>query len=158
MLTQLVYLSPARSLFLLSSQDYTSAACQCFTADALKLYQRLLDAEGSGGTGLVLTLIAYLFFMLLAALALYQYLVVVHKDGHLLDLWRRINAPNEEFFCPHDFEVTHEELMSICQAASQYRGSIFLSLCLSISLFLSSSVSLALSFSLSQESMVSLVV
>lgn len=39
-----------------------------------------------------------------------------------MDLWRRIDAPNEEFFLPHDFEVSLEELSSICNKAKAWRG------------------------------------
>ncbi|RYY82376.1 hypothetical protein EON63_13470 [archaeon] len=40
----------------------------------------------------------------------YEYLLHVHRDGRILDLWRRINAPYDEFFIPDDFEISAEEL------------------------------------------------
>merc|ERR1711991_93938 len=45
-----------------------------------------------------------------------------HDNGYILDLWRRVNAPNDEFFVPQDFEVSHEELQYICHSASGWRG------------------------------------
>jgi hypothetical protein len=40
----------------------------------------------------------------------------------ILDIWRRVSAPAEEFFIPHDFEVSYEELSSIVTRAKLWRG------------------------------------
>lgn len=40
----------------------------------------------------------------------------------ILDIWRRVSAPAEEFFIPHDFEVSYEELGSIVARAKLWRG------------------------------------
>lgn len=82
-----------------------------------------MDAEeGSGITGLILTLIIYCGAFVLAKLVIYEYLVYVHREARVLDIWRRINGQAEEFFIPDDFEVSKEELMSLCTRAKIWRG------------------------------------
>lgn len=104
------------------ASDYTSTACHCFIADATKLYEHLLTKEGNGGIGILVTFIIYLATLSVSSVIFYEYLVHVHQNGRLLDLWRRINAPTEEFFIPNDFEVSQEELGFICHSIRQWRG------------------------------------
>jgi len=78
--------------------------------------------EGSGITGAFITLLLYLGSIILSMLLLYEYLVHVHRDGRILDIWRRINAPAEEFFLPHDFEVSKEELLDVVHKARHWKG------------------------------------
>ena len=77
--------------------------------------------ENSGITGLFILLMLYIGTMIIASLLLYEYLVHIHRDGRILDLWRRLNAPNEEFFIANDFEISHEELTFICNQAINYK-------------------------------------
>jgi hypothetical protein len=102
--------------------DYTSESCKCFTGDAFKLYERLYASEGSGVTGNAILIVLYSSLVTMSALLLCEYLVSIHDNGRLLDIWRRINAPNDEFFVPQDFEVSNEELKYICHSASDWRG------------------------------------
>ena len=102
--------------------DYTSNDCACYIGDFQKLWVRLLASEGSGIAGAIITICLYIGTSVLALLSLYEYLVYVHKDARILDLWRRTRAPMEEFFCPDDFEVSHEELTSVCAKAHGWRG------------------------------------
>jgi hypothetical protein len=78
--------------------------------------------EGSGITGAFITLLIYLCVGIISLFLLYEYLVDVHRDGRILDLWRRVNAPAEEFFLPDDFEVSHEELLDVIQKARLWKG------------------------------------
>lgn len=103
-------------------EDYTNRNCNCYDGDFIKLWNRMLRLEGSGITGAFITMMIYLACGVLAALVLYEYLIYVHRDGRILDLWRRVNAPEEEFFIPEDFEVAAEELKLIVSKARAYRG------------------------------------
>lgn len=103
-------------------ESYTSSNCHCFTGDAIKLWDRTLREEGSGITGLLITILLYIGFTAISCLCLYEYMVHVHKDGRILDLWRRINGQAEDFFMPDDFEISLEELRSICARAKVWRG------------------------------------
>ena len=102
--------------------DYTSKDCECFVGDFMKLWERMVEDESSGLTGLILTVIVYTGVFIVSALLLYEYMVHIHKDARILDIWRRISGPSEEFFIPHDFEVSYAELTSICAKASLWRG------------------------------------
>lgn len=104
------------------AESYTSSACHCFEGDFIKLWNRYAYDEGSGITGLIITAILYLGMATISMLLLYEYLVYVHRDARILDLWRRINGADEEFFMPDDFEISGEELHSICTMARKYRG------------------------------------
>jgi hypothetical protein len=104
-------------------EDYTSSDCDCFDADFLKLYYRFEREEGAGLTGVLLIIFTYVTCMTLQALALYMYMVYAHKDAKLMDLWRRIAAPPEEFFCPGDLEMSYDDLRSAITMATRWKGS-----------------------------------
>lgn len=101
---------------------YASPSCNCFYGDFVKLWERTARDEGSGISGAFITLILYVGTMSLSCVILYMYLVHVHKDSRILDIWRRIHAHAEEFFIPDDFEINREELISICARASVWRS------------------------------------
>ncbi len=61
--------------------------------------------EGSGVVGIVLTVLLFVVLVLVALFVLYTYLVKLHLDGRLLDLYRRLCAPESAFVIPHDMEV-----------------------------------------------------
>ena len=85
--------------------DYTASICECFNGDFVKLWYRMEREEGSGITGLFITLMIYIATTVISALLFYEYMLHVHKDARILDLWRRIDAPAEEFFIPHDYVI-----------------------------------------------------
>lgn len=103
-------------------ENYTGSSCTCFNGDFIKLWYRMQRDEGSGITGLIITVCIYLATTVISALLLYEYLLHVHKDARIMDLWRRIDAAAEEFFCPHDFEISYNELLSIYEKAKHWRG------------------------------------
>jgi hypothetical protein len=102
--------------------SYTIKACHCYEGDFIKLWNRFVSDEDSGVSGVIITAIIYLATTTSAFLLLYEYLVHIHRDARILDLWRRINAPAEEFFLPDDYEISAEELVSICSLAQRWRG------------------------------------
>ena len=103
--------------------DYTSNDCDCFNGDIVKLWNRFERVEGVGITGILITFIIYAVYMTITALCYYLYLVHVHRNARILDLWRRINSPPEEFFIPDDLEISFEELRSVVSMSSQFKGS-----------------------------------
>jgi len=104
------------------AENYTGSACDCFNGDFVKLWYRMRIEEGSGLTGLFITVLLYMGTGIIGMLLLYQYIVYVHRDGRVLDMWRRINGTVEEFFLPLDFEVSDEELQTIVHKAVHWRG------------------------------------
>jgi hypothetical protein len=103
--------------------DFTSKACRCFEGDAFKLYYRFLRTEGSGVVGIVLTVFVYLVHLLLASFFVYGFLLNLHLDGRMLDLYRRIHGPEDAFSLPHDLELSVRELRWIVTKARRWRGS-----------------------------------
>jgi len=63
------------------AEDYTSGGCDCFTGDFKKLWDRLYADEGSGVTGLFITVMLYVASTVMATLLLHEFLVHVHKDA-----------------------------------------------------------------------------
>lgn len=102
--------------------DYTSSNCNCFEGDWFKLWTRYHKDEGSGVTGFFITFMLYFSTTMVSLLLLYEYLVRVHKDARILDIWRRINAPAEDLFIPLDFEISLDELRTICASAAAWKG------------------------------------
>lgn len=56
------------------------------------------------------------------ALILHQYLLHAHMNGRMLDVWRRLNAREDDFFVPHDLEVSAAELQHACMRARRFNG------------------------------------
>jgi hypothetical protein len=103
--------------------DYTDSNCECFIGDWTKLWSRL-EAEntGSGITGILITLIIYFSLTLISCFFYYIYLLYVHRNGRILDLWRRVNSSSNEFFIPDDNEISKNELIHICMKSGVWRG------------------------------------
>lgn len=102
--------------------DIASALCECSEGDAWKLPARFVAEEGSPVVGIVLTVFAYLVLMLLAGFGLYAYLLRLHLDGRMIDLFRRLHGEEDRFSIPHDFEVSPSELQWIVSRAHRWRG------------------------------------
>jgi hypothetical protein len=103
------------------STNYTASSCHCYNGDFIKLWYRAAKTEGTGLTGAFITIMIYLATGVLSCLILHEYLLHVHRDGRILDLWRRVNAPVEEFFIPDDYEISSAELLKIINQAKQYK-------------------------------------
>ena len=103
--------------------DYTDPSCKCFTGDWMKLYDRMnAESSGSGITGVLITVMIFFGISIISALFYHEYLIHIHRDGRILDLWRRVHSMGQEFFLPDDFEISRDELVHICTKASQWRG------------------------------------
>jgi len=103
--------------------DISNDACKCSEGDAFKLYNRFSSNEGSGVVGIVLTVLLFVVLLLVALFVLYTYLVKLHLDGRLLDLYRRLCAPESAFLIPHDMEISPNDLAEICMKAQRWTGS-----------------------------------
>jgi len=104
------------------SVNYTATDCSCFNGDFIKLWVRMSADEGSGVSGLLITCMLYVGIPVASSLFLHEYLVRMHKNARVLDLWRRIHAHPEEFFIPNDFEISQQELLAVCNGAARWRG------------------------------------
>lgn len=64
----------------------------------------------------------YAMVSMVTALIFYQYLLHVHMSGRMLDVWRRLNGGEDDFFIPHDFEVSAAELQHACVRARKWKS------------------------------------
>lgn len=99
-----------------------SPECTCAEGDAFKLYTRFLHQEGSGLVGILLTIVVYVSLTWLALVTVYFYLLHVHMNGRMLDVYRRLHAQESDLFVPHDCEVSFQELHAICDRAMRWKG------------------------------------
>ena len=102
--------------------SYSSSSCICYNGDFIKLWYRMVNLEGNGITGLLITIILYLSSTIVSCLLIYIYLIYIHRNSHILDIYRRIHYESDRFILPQDFEVSAAELRSICMNAVVWRG------------------------------------
>ncbi|XP_072269459.1 uncharacterized protein [Pyxicephalus adspersus] len=91
-------------------------------ADAAKLYWHFFRAEQSGTPGILITLLIYTMIFIISSSVLYLFLLRIHKEGWILDVFQRISC--EEAICPvpYDLEISNQELSQIVRKAEQWRG------------------------------------
>jgi len=96
--------------------------------DSWKLYNKFYADEGSGVTGIFVTVCVYCLLMAWQVVILFYYLLAVHMNGHMQDVYARLHGAefDEEgrtFFVPYDGEVSWKELQYECYRAQEWRGS-----------------------------------
>jgi hypothetical protein len=74
--------------------------------DAIKLWNYFHKAENNGVVGVFLTIVLYLALFGLCTFFMYNYIVFIHMNGRLLDIYSRLNSPESSFFLPYDSEVS----------------------------------------------------
>ncbi|KAG7399294.1 hypothetical protein PHYBOEH_009220 [Phytophthora boehmeriae] len=100
----------------------TASGCSCVIGDWFKLYVRFQAQEGSGLVGVFIVVILYMALTCLSLLGLYIYLLYIHMNGRMLDVYRRVHGREDSFFLPHDAEVSLQELEAICAQATRWKG------------------------------------
>ena len=66
-------------------------ATQDWDGDIFKLYRYYTKATSSGFVGYFLTLLIYFCLLIINSFIFYNYIVFVHLDGRLADIYMRIN-------------------------------------------------------------------
>ncbi|KAG6610672.1 uncharacterized protein IUM83_06616 [Phytophthora cinnamomi] len=99
-----------------------ASGCTCVTGDWFKLYVRFQAQEGSGLVGIFIVVILYVALTCLSLLGLYIYLLYIHMNGRMLDVYRRIHGHEDTFFVPHDAEISLQELQTVCTQATRWKG------------------------------------
>uniref|UniRef100_A0A669EIX4 Orofacial cleft 1 candidate gene 1 protein n=1 Tax=Oreochromis niloticus TaxID=8128 RepID=A0A669EIX4_ORENI len=90
--------------------------------DAAKLYWHFYQADKSGAAGVIITLFLYAVLFLLSITILSMYLLRLHNDGRMLDVFQRLTAKEGVYFLPQDLELSNQELSYIVKKAEQWRG------------------------------------
>jgi hypothetical protein len=90
--------------------------------DSFKLWNYFHRAEGNGVVGAFLTVFLCLFVAGIVLFCLYNYIIFVHMNGRLIDIYRRLTAPEDVFFMPNDSEVSRRYFSGVCFQAENYRS------------------------------------
>ena len=82
-----------------------------------KLYNYYEKRDGAGSVGLILQLFFYIFLTAWNGLIFYFYLIFVHMNGRVIDLYIRLNGDINAFFLPKDEEISLNYLKWVCHKA-----------------------------------------
>ncbi len=81
------------------------------------LYYYYSKYEGSGVVGVFMTIFIYAALLVLNAFIFYNYLVFLHMEGRLIDIYTRVTAETSQFFIPLDNEVSSRYLFWVITKA-----------------------------------------
>jgi hypothetical protein len=70
--------------------------------DWFKFYNWYLKKEGNGFVGMYLTFFIFFALTILNGFLLYYYMIFVHMNGRILDLYKRLSGSSTTFFVPKD--------------------------------------------------------
>ncbi|KAF0852992.1 conserved mitochondrial glyco_rpt_poly domain-containing protein [Andalucia godoyi] len=92
--------------------------------DAFMLYSYYSQSSNDnlGLLGVCLTVLLFLALMIFSGFLLYNYILRVHNNGLMHDVYVRLRGANHTFFVPHDMEVSLNELRWIVEKAEAWRG------------------------------------
>ena len=102
--------------------DISDSSCDCMTGDFFKLGERFYETEGTSIPGFLVTAIAFVVLFVFAGVVYYNYLLTLHFNGRVWDLYWRLSSYEESFFTPEDMEISVGELRWICSKAARWRG------------------------------------
>lgn len=84
--------------FLISVIDF---AVQDWNGDLFKLYLYYSKGDGSSGfVGFFLTFLVHIGLLIVNLFIFYNYIVFIHNDGRLADIYMRISGKMRHFFIP----------------------------------------------------------
>eukprot|EP00347_Sterkiella_histriomuscorum_P004362 403360744 len=93
-------LDPYITLFIdVVSQDWA-------LGDYFKLYNFYYKRQGNGLVGIYITVFLIFAMTVINGFIFYNYMVFVHQNGRILDLYIRLTGSIKSFFIPHDNEVS----------------------------------------------------
>ncbi|CDW72463.1 uncharacterized protein loc101675906 [Stylonychia lemnae] len=87
--------------------------------DYFKLYNYYYKKQGNGLVGIYLTVFAIFAFTVINGLIFYNYMIFVHMNGRILDLYKRLSGSIKAFFIPHDNEVSLTYLKWVIKRAKK---------------------------------------
>nr|XP_051711091.1 uncharacterized protein LOC100356714 [Oryctolagus cuniculus] len=91
-------------------------------ADAAKLYWMFVRTKQLGILGVMVTMLLYIFLLIVSSLILYLYCLRLHNDSWISDAFQRIHSEEVKFFMPYDLEISNQELSYIVKRSEQWRG------------------------------------
>jgi hypothetical protein len=74
--------------------------------DWFKFYTYFMKKEGNGIVGIYITFFIMFGMTIFNGFLYYYYMIFVHMEGRILDLYKRMSGTRKTFFVPHDNEVS----------------------------------------------------
>lgn len=81
-------------------------ANQDLDGDLLKLYNYYQKSENSGFIGIFLTFVIQFALLIINIFVFYNYIVFVHNDARISDIYLRISGKGRGYYIPDDNEVS----------------------------------------------------
>ena len=78
-----------------------------------------LKKQGSGLVGIYLTIFLMAGMIVLNSFIFYNYMIFVHMNGRILDLYKRLSGSMKSFFIPHDNEVSLKYVQWVVERAKR---------------------------------------
>lgn len=86
-----------------------------WNGDMFKFYTHFEKVEGSGLTGIYLTIFMIGTIMMFSGYVFYRYMIFIYMNGRILDLYRRLSGNQKAFFIPHDQEISLKYLQWVIE-------------------------------------------
>lgn len=85
--------------------------------DYFRFYNYYYRRGGNGLVGIYLTLFLVFGMIVVNSLVFYQYMIFIHQNGRILDLYKRLSGSMKSFFIPHDTEVSLKYIQWVVERA-----------------------------------------
>lgn len=85
------------------------------SGDWFRFYEYYKQKEGNGVVGLYITIFMMFALIVVNGFLFYYYMVFLHQNGRILDLYKRLNGVSSTFFIPADQEVSLKYLQWVMQ-------------------------------------------
>ena len=82
-------------------------------AELLKLYNFYNQIDNSGIVGIFIILFLYFGLLIINVFLVYTYLLYIHMDGRIIDIYVRMTADDSQYYVPNDSEVSAQYLKTV---------------------------------------------
>ena len=87
--------------------------------DYFRFYNYYYKKQGNGLVGIYLTIFLIFAFTVLNGFLFYNYMIFIHMNGRILDLYKRLSGSMKSFFIPHDNEVSLKYVQWVVERAKK---------------------------------------
>lgn len=87
--------------------------------DYFQFYNYYYKKNGSGLVGIYLTFFLIFGLAVINVFIFYNYMIFVHMNGRILDLYKRLSGSMKAFFIPHDNEVSLKYIQWVVERAKK---------------------------------------
>jgi hypothetical protein len=87
--------------------------------DYFRFYNYYYKKQGNGLVGIYLTIFLIFAFTVLNGFLFYNYMIFIHMNGRILDLYKRLSGSMKTFFIPHDNEVSLKYVQWVVERAKK---------------------------------------